>query len=72
MKPSGQCAIPLENKGGTTLDADRCTSRCTETPAEHDAVAAAVRLVAGLPLTDADRAAILARLVERTGRTPPS
>jgi len=63
MKPSGVCANGLENKGETTPDAERCTAGCTESGDRLDELARAVALVASLPLPDADRAAVLARLV---------
>ena len=71
MKPSGQCSTALENKGETTPDAERCTTGCTETGDRLDVLARAVMLVASLPGTDADRAAVLARLVEQTGSGQP-
>jgi hypothetical protein len=63
MKPSGVRAKALESKGESTLPADRCTTGCTETADRADELARIVALVAGLPGTDADRAAVLARLV---------
>jgi hypothetical protein len=63
MKPSGVCASGLENKGETTPDAERCTTGCTETGDRLDELARAVALVASLPLTDGERAAVLDRIV---------
>lgn len=68
MKPSGVCATPLENKGETKPDAERCTTGCTETDDRLDELARAVALVASLPLTDAERAAVLDRIVAGAGR----
>lgn len=69
MKPSAVCVEDLENKPILNVLDERCTTGCTEIESElqRAALAAAVRLVAGLAVTDDDRAAILARLVERTG-----
>lgn len=72
LSSGGTVVLSLADTALTSSPAGRCTTGCTRTAAEHDAVAAAVRLVAGLPLTDADRHAILTRLTERTGRTPPA
>jgi hypothetical protein len=72
LSSGGANVLSLADTRLTASPPERCTTRCTKTAVEHDALAAAVRLVAGLPLTDADRHAILARLAERTGRTPPA
>jgi hypothetical protein len=71
MKPSGVCAKALENNGGTTLDAGRCTSRCTEKPKQRDELARVVALVAQLPGTDDERAGLLKRAVELLGSLDP-
>lgn len=63
MKPSGVCAKALENKGDSLPPAERCTTGCTETGDRLDVLARAVLLVASLPGTDADRAAVLDRVV---------
>lgn len=68
MKPSGVCAKALENNGGTTLDAGRCTGRCTETADRADELARLVALVARLPGTDTERAGLLARAIELLGK----
>jgi hypothetical protein len=64
MKPSGDCSAAHENKSETTLDAERCNSRCTETAGRADELARLVALVAQLPGTDDDRARLLAAAVE--------
>ena len=61
---SGTVVLSAENKALPTPDAERCTTGCTETPERLAAIADAVRLVASLPLSEADRAAIVARLVK--------
>jgi len=68
MKPSGVCANALENKGESTLDAERCTTGCTETGDRLDELAHVVALVARLPGTDDERAGLLARAIELLGK----
>jgi len=63
MKPAGECCEALENKGDSHAAELRCTWRCTETGGRIDELARAVALVASLPLSDADRAAVVNRLV---------
>ncbi len=46
----------------TADDVRRCTTRCTETDDGVDVLARAVALVASLPLTDDERAAVVSRL----------
>ncbi len=67
MKPSGVCVETLENKGVSTLTAERCTNRCTENDGRRDELARVVALVAQLPGTDDERAGLLARAVELLG-----
>ncbi len=71
MKPSGVCAKALENKGGTTPAAERCTTGCTEKPEQRDELARVVALVAQLPGTDDERAGLLKRAVELLGSLHP-
>jgi len=59
--------LSLENTRLTASPADRCTNGCTENDARLDAIARAVALVAALPLSEADRAAVVARLVRQGG-----
>jgi hypothetical protein len=61
---SSPVVLSAESKELPTTDAERCTTGCTETPERLADIADAVRLVASLPLSEADRAAILARLVK--------
>jgi integrase len=64
LSSSGPVVPSLENKALTASPTERCTTGCTETPERLAEIAAAVRLVASLPLPEADRAAIVARLVK--------
>jgi hypothetical protein len=48
----------------TASPAGRCTTGCTESPDRLDIVARAVALVASMPLSDADRSAVLDRVIE--------
>ena len=68
MKPEGDSGAPLENKGLPAPPAERCTPGCTQTPERLDVLARAVALVASLPIPDADRAAVLARVLEQGER----
>ena len=54
-----------QNKALSARGAKRCTKRCTKTDDRRDELARMVALVARLPGTDDDRAAVLARLVEQ-------
>jgi len=70
----GQSVVsPLKTREKPTPPADRCTTRCTETAGRADELARLVALVARLPGTDDDRAAVLARLVgEAAGAAKPA
>jgi transposase len=68
----GTVVLTAASKRLTARPADGCTNRCTNSAAERDALAAAGRMIAGQPLTDADRVAIVGWLVERAGRRPSS
>jgi integrase len=74
LSSGGTVVASAADKALTTRRSRRCTRRCTgsDTDAQRDALAAAGRMIAGQPLTDADRAAIVGWLVERAGRRPSS
>jgi integrase len=68
---SGDCGtvvLSAADTGLTATPASRCTPGCTQTPDRLDVLARAVALVASLPIPDADRAAVLARVLEQGER----
>jgi len=66
---SGGTVVPSADAARLTAsDAERCTSRCTETADRADELARLIALVARLPGDDAERAGLLARAVELLGK----
>jgi integrase len=63
LSSSGTVVLSADAARLTAGDAERCTSGCTESGDRLDELARAVALLASLPLTDTERAAVLDRVV---------
>jgi integrase len=67
----GNVVLSAGNKALTASRADRCTTRCTESGERLDVLARAVALVASMPMPEADRAAVLERVVASLAAPAP-
>ena len=63
----GNVVVSADNTGLTASPAGRCTNGCTGNDDRLDVIARAVALVAALPLTEAERAEVVRRIVEEGG-----